>query len=812
MLRIVLMTAPAEIQGFMDAALQALRRQDTSHALSVLEEARRQKITVKSLSYIYALALLQAGRVAEATEALKEELLHFPEDPDASMLIRFLAEEDRRNHESLPAEQIKESPVRSPGILPVHFFTIVLNGMPFIRHHIEVFRKLPVPWVWHIVEGVAELKHDTAWSVQHGGSVTSALHREGRSNDGTTEYLDELKRGFPDQVIIYRKPPGIFWDGKLEMVSAPLENIREECLLWEIDSDELWSCGQIERAHSLFMAHPEKTAAYYFCHYYVGPGLLVTSKDTYGNNSGYEWLRTWRVRPGVFWKSHEPPCLCGKTPDGIVEDLGKKNPFLHGETESAGLVFQHYAYATAAQLAFKEIYYGYRNAVESWRKLNALEEFPALLRNYFPWVTDNALVNTCRFLNVKPAARLNMIGEWTFFPDEAPPDTPDEVVWVRPDSIGDTVIAMSQLPHIRKKYPRSSITVMCQPHLLELYEACPEVNRVITFEQEKALYNQSYLNGLIARLKALSPDIAMCSVYSPSLLHHLLVLATGAKQKLTIKGDFTNISKEEEESTGVLRHYTRIFPVRDELSELEHHKDFLSGLGIKVDNLQPLIWTLPEDEEFADGIYREAGFEPSRTVVVFSGAQFSHRTSNIFGPALRPVCASRGYNILAIGTGTDRALNEENCVSSGARYVNLSGTTSIRQCASILKRCRIAVGTETSHAHIAAAAGVPHVIMIGGGHFGRFMPYSPLTSLVCIPLDCFGCNWSCRFPSQYCMRDIEPSAFSEAVRRTLDEPSSTPRIFCQRRGNSGLPPFYGGVSSLNAFLKGIEAQIIELKE
>src|SRR5438874_9967466 len=39
--------------------------------------------------------------------------------------------------------------------LPVHFFTIVLNGEPFIRYHLDVFRALPVRWHWHIIEGVA---------------------------------------------------------------------------------------------------------------------------------------------------------------------------------------------------------------------------------------------------------------------------------------------------------------------------------------------------------------------------------------------------------------------------------------------------------------------------------------------------------------------------------------------------------------------------------------------------------------------------------------------------------------------------------
>lgn len=119
------------------------------------------------------------------------------------------------------------TPKVESGELPLHVFTIVLNGFPFIRHHIEVFRRLKGPWHWHIVEGVAELVHDTAWSVELGGRVDASLHQQGRSHDGTSGYLDQLAAAFPDNITIYRKPLGKFWNGKLEMVNAPLSNIHE---------------------------------------------------------------------------------------------------------------------------------------------------------------------------------------------------------------------------------------------------------------------------------------------------------------------------------------------------------------------------------------------------------------------------------------------------------------------------------------------------------------------------------------------------------------------------------------------------------
>ena len=195
------------------------------------------------------------------------------------------------------------------GELPIHFFTIVLNGEPFIRYHLDVLRELPCRWQWHVVEGVASLVHDTAWSVAGGGRIDPAMHTGGLSTDGTTAYLDEVAAAEPDRVSLYRPSPGNFWQGKREMVSAPLANIREECLLWEIDADELWTSAQIERMRELFIEQPERTAAYYWCDYFVGPSAVITTRYNWAQDPRVEWLRTWRFRPGDHWRAHEPPTL-----------------------------------------------------------------------------------------------------------------------------------------------------------------------------------------------------------------------------------------------------------------------------------------------------------------------------------------------------------------------------------------------------------------------------------------------------------------------------------------------------------------------
>jgi glycosyltransferase involved in cell wall biosynthesis len=306
--------------------------------------------------------------------------------------------------------------------LPVHFFTIVLNGEPFIRYHETMLTKLPFRWHWHLIEGVAALRHDTAWSTATGGRVLDEIHRDGRSNDGTSDYLDELARRFPGQVTIHRKPPGEFWDGKREMVNAPLPHITEECLLWQVDADELWTVNQVVAMRAAFIAQPQRTAAYYWCWYFVGPDKVLSTRHNYAQNPAFEWLRSWRYCPGDRWAAHEPPTLVRPQPNGAAPvDLARIAPFTQDETETLGCVFQHFAYVTEAQARFKESYYGYAGAVAQWRALQAARG-PGLLADHLAWVKDRAMFDDAAVLRVEPIARPGADGAWSFAAPEGSKD------------------------------------------------------------------------------------------------------------------------------------------------------------------------------------------------------------------------------------------------------------------------------------------------------------------------------------------------------------------------------------------------------
>lgn len=258
--------------------------------------------------------------------------------------------------------------------------------MPFLPLIYAELRKLPkeIDWRWAVIEGVAHPTHCTKWVA----GTTPRL-----SKDGTHEFMMSLWE-FDTRVEFASLPE---WDGKIQMVNCPLVQplpfiAREkDFLLWQIDGDEIWQAEQIVQMHEMFTRYPEKNAAFFWCRYFVGTDKVITTRNCFGNQSSYEWHRVWKIKPGQLFRTHEPPII-----DGL-----KMNPFTHAETESRGLVFDHFSWCTRDQVAFKAAYYSgsqnpnakhYIGFVDRWERFQKEKTWPRPLKELMPWVESFAMV------------------------------------------------------------------------------------------------------------------------------------------------------------------------------------------------------------------------------------------------------------------------------------------------------------------------------------------------------------------------------------------------------------------------------------
>jgi hypothetical protein len=252
----------------------------------------------------------------------------------------------------------------------LHILTIVLDGMPFLPMQMATFNRLKVPFVWHIVHGAAANTGSTKWCQRQEPRL---------STDGSSEFINSL-RGHP-RVKVYQKQ---WWaGGKDEMACAPLAEIRESCVLAEIDIDEIWLPEQLELIRTMLdPATGVNHEMVFKCRYFLGPNIVTVGDNCYGNKSGgREWVRAWRFEPGQKFISHEPPVLSGHSRDGVIP---------REMTAAAGLVFDHWSWYFPAQISFKEKFYGYKDALAHWTRLQNNRVWPVKLKDFFHWADDKA--------------------------------------------------------------------------------------------------------------------------------------------------------------------------------------------------------------------------------------------------------------------------------------------------------------------------------------------------------------------------------------------------------------------------------------
>ena len=293
-----------------------------------------------------------------------------------------------------------------------------------------------------------------------------------------------------------------------------------------------------------------------------------------------------------------------------------------------------------------------------------------------------------------------------------------ELLLLRTDSLGDNIIFSSILPHIRKKFRKWKITLACKKNLISLYDFCPFLDEVVDIKGD---YKKDY-------------DLAVNGLYSRTLLSDSLTLNSGAKKTVAFRGYFENIPADKislwHENN---KKYSELIhvPLPHNCPEINKYYYLLKALDIRAERLKPLVWIEP------------SLCEDKSCIVIFCGGAWPYKYVFNLGKALDDFIDDN-TEIIALGGLYEWAVNQENLDSiKRGNKVNLCGETSIHDALKIINNSRLVIGVDTGLGHGACALDKDNIILVGGGHPGRFFPYHPKTLLVRKELDCYGCNWRC---------------------------------------------------------------------
>jgi ADP-heptose:LPS heptosyltransferase len=99
----------------------------------------------------------------------------------------------------------------------------------------------------------------------------------------------------------------------------------------------------------------------------------------------------------------------------------------------------------------------------------------------------------------------------------------------------------------------------------------------------------------------------------------------------------------------------------------------------------------------------------------------------------------------------------------------LAGDLELFEIPILLKKAKLFIGLDSGATHMALKVGTPLLAIIGGGEFGRFLPYreSEKAKYLYHRMDCFLCHWKCDKKEEFCLTNINSKYVIRIINKFL---------------------------------------------
>ena len=326
---------------------------------------------------------------------------------------------------------------------------------------------------------------------------------------------------------------------------------------------------------------------------------------------------------------------------------------------------------------------------------------------------------------------------------------PFRILLMRFDFIGDFVLWLDAAKELRRHFQKGKyeITLIGNDLWTDFAASSPNFDHVWPLNRKSFLNNPVYRFSVMKRVREAGFGVAINPTFSREfLVGDSIIHASEAPRRIGWVGDLSNIKPWQKKISDYW--YTELVRSSDQsMMELERNAEFIRGLGIA--SFQASLPELPplSAQTWIDRKY----------FVLAPGASWSgrHWSLDSFTSIANKLQKKTGWIPVIVGSSSEivLGLELEKLLTPEANCKNLVGKTSVSEMLSVIASSSFVFGNETAAVHCAAAARVPSVCVLGGGHFGRFLPYRLASSsdsshqfyptALFRKMDCFGCNWNC---------------------------------------------------------------------
>lgn len=348
--------------------------------------------------------------------------------------------------------------------------------------------------------------------------------------------------------------------------------------------------------------------------------------------------------------------------------------------------------------------------------------------------------------------------------------TPQKILVLRTDAIGDMVCTTPFLRELRRNLPGAFITLLCDPGVYNLVELCPYVDEILTFKPPAGFRAALKACRAFAKrqLSSKNYDLALYLPYAaPEYFAAWLSFFSGAKRRLAY-AEGVCIHKQRAYVGAKDIYYTELLH-NDDLAirhEAESALQFLSCLQLPVQDDSYEIWTDEADERRVNELFDQEKIDPKAVnIVVNLSTSESNRDWPVenYASVCRELARKYEASFILIGAGeAARQYSSEFCLELPETH-DLTGKTTVRQTYLVLKRSGLYLGGDTGPLHLAVAAGCQGVGIYASPQDNTDPPSNP--SIWFAPRGCGirivqpghllpGCRIKCTRPYAHCIKQV----------------------------------------------------------
>lgn len=357
----------------------------------------------------------------------------------------------------------------------------------------------------------------------------------------------------------------------------------------------------------------------------------------------------------------------------------------------------------------------------------------------------------------------------------------DKILLIRIDAIGDSIIWMDSAKEYKKMYPKKKIVLVCNSIWKDIAEITGYFDEVIPLEIKRFNKDLIYRYKFFKEVKKTKYKKIISPVYSRTFfVVDWLVKNIVADEKIGSVGDCSNIPFKQKKISD--KWYTKLIEADSkEMFELERNAEFIRNLFKKK------YCASFSSIEFDYQKYSSRVLENKKYCVIFLGASTLKRVYPVkkIVEVLKEIPVEMA--IVLCGSNEEKELSEEfqENFNRKNKIIDLVGETNLIESLAFIKGAKFLIGNETASVHMAVAVKTPSICILGGGHFGRFMPYKLnkklteeerriLPKVVYKKMECYNCNWQCRYPlindiTWKCIYEIEVDDIKNKIFEIIKE-------------------------------------------